>query len=62
MLVLTKRNNARPPAARPAVFPGLYFHPGNFWADDLAALLKVLQDGLATPEHAAFTATLSGAR
>lgn len=39
---------------RSQIFPGLHFHPALFWGDDLAGLLQVLQQGLATPEHQAF--------
>jgi len=35
-------------------FPGLWFDAAAFWAGDLAALLRTLQAGLATVEHAAF--------
>lgn len=43
---------------RSEVFPGLWLQPAAFWAGDLAAMLAVLQEGLATPEHAAFVARL----
>ena len=43
---------------RSQVFPGLHFHSEMFWNDDLAGLLKVLQAGLDSPEHQAFTAEL----
>jgi Uma2 family endonuclease len=43
---------------RSQVFPGLYFHPERFWANDLTGLLAVLQQGLDSPEHAAFGARL----
>jgi len=36
------------------VFPGLWLQPSAFWAGDLAAMPAVLQQGLASPEHAAF--------
>jgi len=36
------------------IFPGLYFSPSLFWADDVAALLALLQQGLGSPEHQAF--------
>ena len=47
-------------------FPGLWLNVPAFWAGDpstssgqaLAAVLATLQDGLATPEHAAFAASL----
>jgi Uma2 family endonuclease len=45
---------------RSRVFPGLWFSPSHFWAGDLAGLLAVLQQGLATPEHAAFVQELAG--
>lgn len=43
---------------RSQVFPGLHFHADLFWADDLAGMLKVLQAGLALPEHHAFVQEL----
>ena len=43
---------------RSQVFPGLHFHSDHFWADNLAALLKVLESGLASPEHQEFAAGL----
>jgi hypothetical protein len=43
---------------RSQVIPGLHFHSGRFWADDIAGLLKILQDGLATAEHQAYAAGL----
>ncbi|MEZ4727169.1 MAG: Uma2 family endonuclease [Caldilineaceae bacterium] len=39
---------------RSDVLPGLYLHPGLFWQGDLAGVLAVLQQGLATPEHDTF--------
>lgn len=39
---------------RSEVFPGLWFLPDALFAEDLSALLAVLQQGLQTPEHAAF--------
>lgn len=44
---------------RSQVFPGLWLQPAAFWSGDLAALLAVLQEGLASPEHAAFVEQLS---
>lgn len=44
---------------RSRTFPGLWFHPERFWADDPAGLLATLQAGLAAPEHAAFVAALA---
>lgn len=43
------------------VFPGLVLQPAAIWADDMAAVLTVLQSGLAGPEHAAFVARLKEA-
>jgi Uma2 family endonuclease len=40
------------------VFPGLYLQPAAIWSNDLPALLAVLQQGLASPAHAAFVAQL----
>lgn len=40
------------------VFPGLHFHVNSFWTDDLTGLLRVLQAGIASPEHQAFVASL----
>jgi Uma2 family endonuclease len=39
---------------RSEVFPGLWLQPEHFWQGDGAALMAVLQEGLASPEHAAF--------
>ncbi len=46
---------------RSQVFPGLWLQPAAFWSGDLAALLAALQEGLASPEHAAFVEQLSAA-
>jgi len=43
---------------RSEVFPGLWLQPAALWSGDLAAMLAVLQEGLASPEHAAFLARL----
>jgi Uma2 family endonuclease len=43
---------------RSEVFPGLWFKPSAIWSGDLPALLAMLQEGLASPEHAAFVARL----
>jgi Uma2 family endonuclease len=40
------------------VFPGLWLQVDALWSGDLAAMLSTLQEGLATPEHAAFVARL----
>jgi hypothetical protein len=36
------------------VFPGLHLHVDSYWNEDLPGLLKYLQEGLDSPEHAAF--------
>jgi Uma2 family endonuclease len=43
---------------RSQVFPGLSLQPAAIWANDLATLLAVLQQGIASPEHAAFVEKL----
>ena len=43
---------------RSRVFPGLHFHPGLFWADELGPLLEVLQTGIATSAHQEFAEEL----
>lgn len=45
---------------RSEVFPGLWLDPTAFFAEDLDRLIAVLDEGLATPEHAAFAARLTG--
>ena len=40
------------------VFPGLWLDPAALVAGDLARVLQFLQQGLASPEHAAFVAHL----
>lgn len=42
-------------------FPGLWLDPAALLAGDAATLLRVVQQGIATPEHAAFAARLGGA-
>ena len=44
---------------RSEVFPGLWLDPAAMVAGDLARVLAVLQEGIATPEHAAFVARLN---
>jgi len=44
---------------RSQIFPGLWLQPAAIWANDLASMLAVLQQGLASPEHAAFVAKLN---
>jgi Uma2 family endonuclease len=46
---------------RSQVFPGLWLDPAAFFAEDLDRLIAVLDEGLATPEHAAFVAKLTEA-
>jgi Uma2 family endonuclease len=43
---------------RSQVFPGLWLQSAAFWAGDLATMLAVLQEGLASPAYAAFRARL----
>jgi Uma2 family endonuclease len=47
---------------RSEVFPGLWLDPEALYAEDLERLMHVLNQGLATPEHAAFVAKLAEAR
>jgi Uma2 family endonuclease len=44
---------------RSACFPGLWLDTKALWAVDLQGMNAVLQQGLATPEHAAFVAQLA---
>ncbi len=44
---------------RSEAFPGLWLQPHALWQNDLAGLLAVLQQGLATAEHTTFVAQLS---
>ncbi len=44
---------------RSEVLPGLWLQPARFWAGDLAGVLEILQQGLASPEHEAFVERLS---
>jgi Uma2 family endonuclease len=46
---------------RSHVFPGLWFDPDALFAEDLDRLIQVLEQGLATPEHAEFVAKLAAA-
>jgi Uma2 family endonuclease len=43
---------------RSEIFPGLWLRGDALWQDDLAGLLAVLQQGIASAEHAAFVAGL----
>jgi Uma2 family endonuclease len=47
---------------RSTIFPGLWLDPAALLRGDLAAVLAVVQQGLDSPEHAAFTAQLQQAR
>ncbi len=46
---------------RSEIFPGLWLPVPALLAGDLAAVLAVLQQGLATPAHAAFVESLRSA-
>ena len=46
---------------RSETFPGLWLDPAAMIRGDLAAAMAVLQQGLASPEHAAFVARLQAA-
>lgn len=39
---------------RSQVFPGLWLHADAFWANEMATVMGVLQQGLASAEHQAF--------
>ena len=43
---------------RSMVFPGLWLDPAALTRSDLAGVLRVLQQGIASPEHASFAADL----
>lgn len=43
---------------RSQIFPGLWLQPAALWLGDLATMLAILQEGLASPEHAAFVQRL----
>ncbi len=43
---------------RSEVFPGLWLDPAALIAGDMEAVLRVVQQGIASPEHAAFVAKL----
>jgi Uma2 family endonuclease len=44
---------------RSEIFPGLWLDPEALYSGDLDRLVEVLEQGLATPEHAAFAAHLA---
>lgn len=46
---------------RSEVFPGLWLDPKALFDDDLDRLIAVVDQGIATPEHAAFVARLAEA-
>ena len=46
---------------RSKVFPGLWLDAEALYAEDLDRLIAVLEEGLATPNHAAFAAKLAAA-
>jgi Uma2 family endonuclease len=46
---------------RSEVFPGLWLHPVALMSGDSQALISAVQQGLASPEHAAFVARLRSA-
>jgi hypothetical protein len=45
---------------RSEVFPGLWLDPAALLRHDGPRVLEVLRQGLATPEHGAFVARLTG--
>lgn len=47
---------------RSETFPGLWLQPAALWSDDLATVLAVLQQGLASAEHTDFVETLEKRR
>jgi Uma2 family endonuclease len=47
---------------RSEVFPGLWLDPKALYAEDLDRLIEVLEQGLATPEHADFVTRLARAK
>jgi Uma2 family endonuclease len=44
---------------RSEAFPGLWFDAQAFFAEDMERVFAVLEEGLATPAHAAFAAQLA---
>lgn len=46
-------------AYRSQTFPGLWLNPAAFWAFDTAAMKQLLQQGMASEEHAAFVQQLN---
>jgi hypothetical protein len=46
---------------RSEIFPGLWLDPVALLAGDLARVLRVVQEGLQSPQHAEFVSHLQGA-
>ena len=44
---------------RSEIFPGLWLQPAALWSNDLAAMLAVLQEGLASEAHASYVDKLN---
>jgi Uma2 family endonuclease len=47
---------------RSEIFPGLWLQPAALWSGDLASILAILQEGLASPAHKAFVEQLQAKR
>ena len=47
---------------RSVVFPGLWLHAKALLAGDMKKVMEILDQGLRSPEHAAFVAQLEGRR
>jgi hypothetical protein len=47
---------------RSRCFPGLWLDPAALWRNDLTRLLAILQQGIATAEHAAFVGSSGGGK
>jgi Putative restriction endonuclease len=47
---------------RSRFFPGLWLDPAALWRIDLTRLFAILQEGIATAEHASFVAPLAAAK
>jgi len=58
LLVPDESNHRLLGVLRSEVFPGLWLQPAALLSGDLATLLDVLREGLASPEHTAFVAQL----
>ena len=43
---------------RSEIFPGLWLNPAAIFNDDLATILAILRQGLASPEHSGSVARL----